>query len=108
MTKEEAVEILKTINEMYPKFNLTKRKALLLVPNLMKMDYKGVMKNLSKYIMEFPYPPTLSEIAAYQNEDESLLEEMEKWQEEARRVPPEVREQFKKEFEQLIEHMKGQ
>lgn len=102
MIKEEALEVLQTINEMYPRFDLTKRKAKMLVPNLKQMDYQGVMKNLSAYIMEHPYPPMLSEIAAYQDVEESHLEEMEKWQEEAKKVSPKVKEQFREQFEQLI------
>ncbi|PAV27781.1 hypothetical protein CIL05_20090 [Virgibacillus profundi] len=102
MKKEEALEVLRTINEMYPRFNLTKRKAKVLVPNLMQMDYQGVMKNLSAYIMEHPYPPMLSEIAAYLDVEDSHLEEMEKWQEEAKKVSPKVKEQFQEQFEQLI------
>ncbi|OZU87642.1 hypothetical protein CIL03_16270 [Virgibacillus indicus] len=102
MIKEEALEVLQTINEMYPRFDLTKRKAKMLVPNLKQMDYQGVMKNLSAYIMEHPYPPMLSEIAAYGDEEESHLEEMAKWQEEAKKVSPLLKEQFRQQFEQFI------
>lgn len=102
MIKKEALEVLQTINEMYPRFNLTKRKAKVLVPNLIQMDYQGVMKNLSAYVLEHPYPPMLSEIAAYQDIEESHLEEMEKWREEAKNVSPKVKEQFREQFEQFI------
>ena len=107
MLQQEAIEVLKTINEMYPRFNLTKRKAAMLLPNLKKMDYKGVMKNLSVFVMESPYPPLLSEIAAYPDEEESHLEEMEKWQEEAKQVSPEVKEQFREEFEKFVQKKAG-
>ena len=103
MTKEEAIEVLKTINEMYPRFNLTKRKAVMLIPNLKQMDYQGVLKNLSAFVMESPYPPILSEIAAYPEAEESHLDEMEKWQEEAKKVTPEIKEQFLGAFQKFLE-----
>jgi hypothetical protein len=108
MTKEEALEILKTINEMYPRFNLTKRKAMLLIPNLQKMDYDGVMENLSAFVMDNPYPPMLSEIAAYAEDGDSALAEMETWQEEAKKVSPEVKERFREQFEQLVKQKRGE
>lgn len=108
MTKEEALEILKTINEMYPRFNLTKRKAMLLIPNLQNMDYPGVMNNLSAFVMDNPYPPMLSEIAAYADEGDTALTEVKAWQEEAKKVPPEVKERFRKQFEQLVGQKRGE
>lgn len=107
MTKQEALEVLKTINEMYPRFELTKRKAVILIPNLKKMDYKGVMKNLSAFVMENPYPPLISEIAAYPDDEASALEEIEQWKEEAKKVSPEMKERFKHEFQKLVEKMGG-
>lgn len=107
MTNQEALDVLKAINEMYPRFNLTKRKATLLIPNLKKMDYKGVMKNLSAFVMENPYPPLLSEIAAYPDDEESALEIMEEWQEEAKKVNPEVKERFRQEMRQFLEQKRG-
>ena len=107
MTKEEAIEVLKTINEMYPRFNLTKRKAVMLIPNLKKMDYQGVMKNLSVFVMESPYPPILSEIAAYPDDEDSHLDEKEKWQEEAKKVSPEMKAQFREAFQKFLETKAG-
>lgn len=107
MTKEEALEILKSIDEMYPRFQLTKRKAMLLIPNLMNMDYDGVMKNLSAYVMENPYPPILNEIAAYAEEADHVLAEIEAWQEEAKKVSPEVKERFRKQFATFVRKKRG-
>ena len=104
MTTDEALEILKTINEMYPKFNLTKRKATILVPSLKQMDYTGVLKNLSAHVMHNLYPPILSEIAAYpqENKKDSPLTEIEKWEEEAKKVTPEMKQHFQSKFEKLL------
>src|SRR5699024_1665631 len=107
MTNQEALEVLKTINEMYPRFNLTKRKAAMLIPNLKPMDYDGVMANLSAYVMDSPYPPLLSEIAAYPDEGESMLEKMEEWQAEAEKVPQEVKDNFRKEMQRLLQQKRG-
>lgn len=107
MTKEEAIEVLKTINEMYPKFNLTKRKAMVLLPNLKAMDYDGVMLKLSFHVMDHPYPPTLNEIASYPAEENSALQEVGQWMEEAKEVSPEVKDAFQEQFKQLVQQMKG-
>lgn len=101
MTKEEALEILYTINECYPRFDLTKRKAAILIPNLLKMDYEGVLANLSAFVMDSPYPPMISEIAAYKDEGESALEEINRWKKEAKGISPELKERFMREFERL-------
>src|SRR5699024_1477624 len=107
MTNQEALDILKAINEMYPRFNLTKRKATLLIPNLKKMDYKGVMKNLSAFVMDNPYPPLLNEIGAYTDEEEASVTEMDRWQEEAKKVSPAVKERFRKDMQKLLEQKRG-
>lgn len=107
MTNQEALDVLKTINEMYPRFNLTKRKAALLIPNLKPMDYDGVMANLSAYVMDHPYPPLLSEIAAYPDEGEANFEKIERWREEAEKVPQEVKDHFMKEMQELLERKRG-
>ncbi|MRG87620.1 hypothetical protein [Salinibacillus xinjiangensis] len=43
MTYEEAVQILESITELYPKFTITEQKAQLLIPMLTKMNYRQVM-----------------------------------------------------------------
>lgn len=107
MTKEEAVEILQTIQEMYPDFGLTKRKAIVLIPNMLDMDFKGVMQNLSIYAMKFPNPPYLQSIAAYPKEEDKTLQQVQQWQEEAKLVPQEVRDAFEAKFAAFIQQMKG-
>lgn len=107
MTTDQALEILRTIDEMYPKFKLTKRKAQILIPNLKHMDYTGVMKNLSDHIIHVPYPPLISEIAAYPKEADTSLLEIAKWQEEAKQVTPEVKERFREQLEKLFREKGG-
>lgn len=107
MTKDEALEILHTIQEMYPNFGLTKRKAIILIPNMLEMDYDGVLKNLSVYAMKYPNPPILQAIAAYPREEDETLKEVQQWQEEAKLVPQEIRDAFEAKFAAFIQQMKG-
>lgn len=107
MERNQALEILKTINEIYPRFNLTERKIKILLPELEKMDYKRVMAKLSDYMTSNPFPPTLADIAAYAPEENKHLEEMKQWQREAEQVPDEVKQQFQRKMQQLIRE-KGQ
>lgn len=105
MNKLEAKEVLTTIFEYYPaKFQLTERKLELLLPKLLEMDYEMVMYKLNNFVINSPFPPTLSEIAAYESNhnDEHLLN-IEKWEEEAAKVPEELRQQFREKFQKLIE-----
>lgn len=107
MTIDEAMEVLYTMEEMYPKFKLTERKAKILVPNLKKMNFRKVMENLGEHVMHHPYPPQLSEIAAYEEEEveeeeESPLAEIERWKEEAKKVTPEMKLEFQEQLEQLL------
>src|SRR5690625_5782765 len=106
MTNQEALDVLKAINEMYPRFNLTKRKATLLIPNLKKMDYKGVMKNLSAFVMDNPYPPLLTEITAYPDDEESAHEKREERQEEASQADPKGKERYYKEMRKSLKRMR--
>ncbi|GAB3059590.1 hypothetical protein [Virgibacillus ainsalahensis] len=102
MTKEEAIAILETIAEVYPKFEMTKKKAKLLLPQLKQMDYNRVMDKLSAYVVKYPYAPTIAEIAAYPPEPNEHLEKMSQWQEEAVRVPAETKERFRAAMIRLI------
>ncbi|UOR11387.1 hypothetical protein [Halobacillus amylolyticus] len=73
MDRREAVEVLKTISELYPtKFEMTERKARVLVPELLKMDYSAVMSRLANYAIGHPFPPTISEIAVYPRKKMSI------------------------------------
>lgn len=103
MTTDEALEVLRTIDEMYPRFNLTKRKAAILIPILKEMDYTGVMKNLAEHVMHHLYPPMLSEIAAYEETPAEPLAEVEVWQEEADGITEELKQQLLKEVQGLLQ-----
>lgn len=108
MTKDEALEILQNIQEMYPSFGLTKRKAIILIPNMLEMEYSGVMKNLSTYAMKYPNPPMLDTIAAYPREEDEALKKIKQWNEEAKKVPQHVRDEFAVKFKALLKKLEGE
>lgn len=102
MTKHEAIKVLEMIKTMYPKADMPKAKIHMLIPVLEKMDYNGVMENLSKHVARSPFAPTIQEIAAYPSRDNRLAAKMAKWREEAARVPQETREEFWKQMNELL------
>lgn len=103
MERNQAIEILETINELYPRFELTERKIEIMVPQLEKMDYPRVMARLNEHIVNNSFPPTLAEIAAYAPPKNETLEKMKQWKKEAAEVPLEVKEKFREEMKKLFE-----
>src|SRR5690606_31703447 len=102
MNQNQAMVVLNSIADLYPKFNLTRRKQQFLIPILIRMDYQGVMNNLAEYVANNPFPPTIAEIAAYPPEPKHQFNLMEKWQEEANKVPEEVKQKFREQFAMLV------
>ncbi|WP_404452563.1 hypothetical protein LG329_00275 [Virgibacillus necropolis] len=102
MNKQEAINVLETIRDIYPKFEVTKRKASLLIPQLKQMDYPLVMKKLSAFVATHPYAPTLAEIAVYPEEDNVHLANIHKWRAEADKVPIELKHAFHERMVKLL------
>ncbi len=102
MERNQALEILRTINDVYPRFDLTDRKIKALLPQLERMDYERVMAKFSNYMISSPYPPTLADIAAYAPKENKHLEKMKAWEEEAAKVPDETKRQFREKLKQLV------
>ncbi|PAF34129.1 hypothetical protein CHH69_17415 [Terribacillus saccharophilus] len=103
MDRKEATAVLRAISDIYPNtFELTETKIELLVPQLVKMDYKRVMVNLSSFAATNKFPPTIAEIAGYAPEHNDSLEKMRKWNEEAAKVDPAVKERFKQDMAKLL------
>lgn len=103
MTKEEAFDVLDAIQEFYPNVKMGERKIRVFIPQLLKMDYEGVMDNLSNHVVSHQYAPTLTEIAAYPAEPNVHLEELRVWQEEAAKVPEETKREFQAALRKLVE-----
>lgn len=102
MKRDQALEILRTINELYPRFELTERKIKALLPQLEKMDYDRVVTRLNEYMVSNPFPPTLADIAAYAPKENEHLKKMEHWKAEAAKVPEEKKQEFRNKLQQLI------
>ncbi|MCL7748811.1 replicative helicase loader/inhibitor [Halalkalibacter alkaliphilus] len=103
MTNEEAAEVLLTIHEVYPSYEITERKIKILVPALLKMDLAGVMKRLNEYIMTNPWPPTISDIASYSLQENEVLRKTQEYEKRASENPPtkEQIEEFHERFKQF-------
>lgn len=103
MKREEALFVLQTIQEVYPKYDLPEMKVRMLVRELLPMDYVEVMKNLARHTARYPYPPMIAEIAAYPREREEQVERLNQWRKEAEEVPEEMREAFHKQMLKVLE-----
>ncbi|MFZ0371545.1 MAG: hypothetical protein WAM07_18260 [Halobacillus sp.] len=103
MKSQEAIEILETMQEMYPgKFEVTQRMVSMALPQLMQMDYKAVMDKLSRYAFTSPFPPSFSNIAVYLPQENDYLEKMKVWEQEAAEVSEETKRRFEEKLEQLM------
>ncbi|WP_163971073.1 replicative helicase loader/inhibitor [Oceanobacillus halotolerans] len=107
MKREEAIDILETVKEMYPKFEVTKRKLNMLIPQLEQMDYRVVMGNLSAYVERNTFAPTIADIAAYPPEENIYLTKIDAWRQEAASVPEETKMRFREELHQLVKEKSG-
>lgn len=102
MNRDQALDVLDTIDDLYEKYDLTQRKVKILLPQLMKMDYDRVLQRLSSFVAEYSYAPTLAEIAAYPPVPNTFVEQVQQWKLEADQVPEETKRQFKEQIEQLF------
>lgn len=104
MTNEEAAEVLLTIREVYPSFELTERKMKILVPALLQMDLIHVMKRLNEHIMTNPWPPTIADIAAFPQQENDILKKTNEYEKLASENPPTNEQiyEFQVRFQQLV------
>ncbi|CAM3778573.1 replicative helicase loader/inhibitor [Alkalicoccus chagannorensis] len=102
MERKQAVAVIDTIMQLYPRAEFTEKKIEILIAALQKMDYKGVMKNLEAYVAEKPYPPTVAEIASYPPEPNEHFKKQQEWEREAAKVPQEKKEEFRRKMKQAI------
>ncbi|SES62096.1 Loader and inhibitor of phage G40P [Oceanobacillus limi] len=102
MNRQEAIDILETIKELYPKFEVTKRKVKMLIPQLEQMEYRLVMDKLAAYVAKSPFAPTIADIAAFPPKENAYLDKMNKWQKEAAAVPEDMKLRFRNELIRLV------
>ncbi|MEQ6389214.1 replicative helicase loader/inhibitor [Bacillaceae bacterium S4-13-58] len=105
MTHDEAIKVLKTIREFYPKYDISREKAKILIPQLQRMDYTIVLKNLSEFVVKNHYPPTIGEIAGFPPEENPHIEYAKQWRIEAAQVTQETKKSFHQKLQQLFQKM---
>lgn len=103
MERSDVIELFRLIKNFYPNFEVSSEKVDAWHKIMKKMDFDRVVAKLEQHTAEKPFPPTISEIAAYAPEDNKHLEQIQKWREEAAKVSPDVKERFRKEFEKLAQ-----
>ena len=117
MNRDQVKELFQLLISVYPRFkpdgkdeseanaNLS-RKVDAWARLMRSMDYKRVMAKAEQHISENKFPPTVAEIAAYAPEKNENLEKIKRWEAEAKQVTPELKEQFRQEFQKLLKDKK--
>ncbi|MDN3014593.1 hypothetical protein PH210_00055 [Paenibacillus sp. BSR1-1] len=65
MDHMEANQILEKIESIYTQFRINDEAIILWIKTLSGMDYNRVLQKLMSYIAKSPFPPTISDIAAF-------------------------------------------
>lgn len=102
MNRQQAIQVLELIRDLYPRYNISKEKAKMLIPSLLPMDYERVRENLAAYVATHPYAPTIAEIAAYPVVQNEQLDQLDVWREEAADVPLEMKQKFQQKMIRLL------
>ncbi len=84
MDHMEAIQILEKIESIYAQFRISDETITLWIKSLSGMDYNRVLQNLMSYIAKSPFPPTISDIAAFCEKRNSFLDKMKQWEQEGR------------------------
>lgn len=103
MNRQQAIHVLELIRDLYPRYNISKEKAEMLIPALLPMDYERVRENLAVYVATHPYAPTIAEIAANPVEKNESFDQLDAWREEAANVPVEIKQNFQRKMVLLLE-----
>src|SRR4051794_5238649 len=84
MGRDEVSAILAEIQSAYPRFKVCDDTLLLWMKMGKEMDFRRVMRKLVQHIARCPYPPSIAEIAAYREAENSFLEKTIQWEREGR------------------------
>ena len=107
MNREQVKELFQFIGSIYPSFipdnqeKLT-RKVDTWTRLMRKMDFERVMAKTEQHSLESKFHQTIADVAAYAPEKNEHLEKMRQWEKEAKKVPQHVKENFKKQLNQLL------
>lgn len=84
MTPNQVMDILETIEETYSnKFRITEKSAEIWLKQLSPMCYERTVQRLQQYIVEKPFPPSISEIAARPKPKNNALDDIKQWEKES-------------------------
>ena len=61
MDKKEVIQVLATIESVYPQFKISDETVLMWLRVMKEMDCKLVMQKLTAHIARHPFPPVLAE-----------------------------------------------
>lgn len=104
MDRDQVKELFKFLMSIYPTFDSPTTEKIDTWHRLMKdMDFKRVMAKAEQHVQVNKFPPTISEIAAYAPKENKHLEKIERWKEEAKKVPNELRQEFFAKVQALVE-----
>ena len=108
MDREQVKKLFRLLGNAYPQFMPTTPEKLKdkidTWTSIMKdMDYERVMSRARQHVQENKFPPTIAEVSAYAPERNDTLEKMRRWEEEAKKVPPQVKQKFEQEIKKLFE-----
>ena len=84
MDKKELIQVLATIESVYPQFKISDETVLMWLRVAKEMDFRLVMKKLTAHIAKHPFPPVLAEIAVFQETENQFLQQTKRWEEEGR------------------------
>lgn len=79
MRPDQAMDILEHISAAYARFEITEKRAKVWLEHLSAMPYEKVLARLKYHISEKPFPPTISEISAYESPKNEFLKQHEQW-----------------------------
>src|SRR5690625_4672033 len=101
MNREQVKTLFRLLGNAYPQFmpgskEKLKDKIDTWTEVMKNMDYERVMARAQEHIQTNKFPPTIAEISAFAPKKDDTLEKMRQWEEEAKKVPTHVKQNFEK------------
>lgn len=103
MNRDQVKNLFKVLVKAYPSFEVDAEKVDIWTSIMKNMDYERVMARAQEHIQTNKFPPTIAEISAFAPKKDDTLEKMRQWEEEAKKVPTHVKQNFEKQIKKLFE-----
>ncbi|KOP81317.1 hypothetical protein AMS60_01685 [Bacillus sp. FJAT-21945] len=84
MDKKELIQVLATIESVYPQFKISDEMVFMWLRVMKEMDFTLVMQKLTAHIAKHPFPPVLAEITVFQERENHFLQQTKQWEQEGR------------------------